>query len=186
MLKDKAQAKHPLGLPAGISNHAKISLAVLGTVITLIIVVVLSSGGGGASTDVTGVLARGTEIQRVTAEVQQLNLQDPNTQALAATVSTTLASDQVQLEQYLANNHTKASPAQLSADINKSTDAQMQVASQNNSLDQTYITYLQQSLAKYSSDIQTAYKATGQNGKAILAGSLYSVNTLLTNPPLKV
>lgn len=185
MLKNQPQAKHPLGLPAGISSHAKISMAVLGTVIVLIILVVLSSGGGGTTTAVVGVLARGTEIERVTAEVQQLGLQDPATQATAATVSTTIASDQVQLQQYLADNHAKAGKAQLAADADTSTDTEMQSASQNNNLDQTYITYLQQALTKYGSDIQTAYKAAGPVGKGILSGSITSVNTLLANPPLK-
>ncbi|HET6864164.1 MAG TPA: hypothetical protein VFH37_03140 [Candidatus Saccharimonadales bacterium] len=184
MLKNQPQAKRTLGLPA-LTKPLKIGLAVVCSLILVIIVGSVLGKPSGSTTNISGVLARGAEIQRVTAEVQQLNLQDSATQALAVTVNTVLASDQAQLEQYLSNNHAKISPAQLAADTDKSTDTQMQSASQNNNLDQTYITYLQQSLAKYRSDIQTAYNAAGPNGKAILKDSLDGVNTLLSSSPLK-
>ena len=184
MLKNQPQAKRTLGLPA-MTKPLKFGLAIVSGLILIIILGSVLGKPKTSTTNISGVLARGSEIQRVTAEVQQLSLQDPATQALSATVNTTLASDQSQLEQYLANNHTKVSESQLAADTDKSTDTQMQTASQNNNLDQTYITYLQQSLAKYRYDIQTAYNAAGPKGRAILKDSLDGLNTLLSNSPLK-
>jgi hypothetical protein len=184
MLKNQPQAKRTLGLPA-LSKPMKIGLAVVGAVIILIGLSAIFSRGGGVSSAIAGVLARGAEIQRITAEVQQLTLQDPATKALAATVATTLNSDQVQLVQYLKSNKSGVSPAQLAVDTDKSSDGVMQSASQNNNLDQTYVTYLQQGLAKYRSDLQSAYDASGPKGKAILKSSFDGVNTLLTTTPLK-
>lgn len=185
MLKNQPQAKRTLGLPA-LSRPVKLVLAAVGAIIVIVVLgSVLGGRGGGAVAAVDGVLARGGEIQRVTAEVQQLNLQDPTNQALAATVAAALSSDQAQLKQYLKANHETISRAQLAADLDKTTDAQMQSASQNNNLDQAYVVYLQQGLAKYRSDIQAAYQAAGPKGKAILKDSFEGVNTLLTTPPLK-
>lgn len=186
MLKNnQPQAKRALGLPS-FSKPVKIGLGVvIGIILLIIISSVLRGGGGGATADITGVLARGTEIQRVTKEVQLLNLQDPTTQALAATVATSLSSDQAQLTAYLASNKAKVGTAQLAVDLDKTTDAQMQSASQNNNLDQTYITYLQQELVKYRSDVQTAYNVAGPKGKAILKNSFDGINTLLASAPLK-
>jgi len=184
MMNNQAPAKRKLGLPA-FSKPVKIGLAVVVGIVILIVAASFFTGGNGTSSAVTGVLARGAEIQRVTAEVQQLNLQDPTTQALAATVSASLSSDQAQLTQYLKLNKSTISKTELAADLDKTTDAQMQSASQNNNLDQTYITYLQQALSKYQSDIQAAYKDSGPNGKAILKKSSDGVNTLLSTPPLK-
>jgi hypothetical protein len=185
MLKNQGQAKRRLGLPH-LSKPLKIGLAVIGAIILLIIINSLLSGrSSGATTAIDGVLARGQETLRVTQAVQQLNLQDPTTQALAATVTSGLTSDQQLLENYLADSKAKVSPAQLAADADKSTDSQMQSASQNNNLDQTYVTYLRQSLAKYQAELQTAYKAAGPKGKTILKNSFDSITTLLNNPPLK-
>ena len=184
MLKNQAQAKRKLGLPA-FSKPVKIGLAVVVAIILLIGLSSVFLKSGGAPAGLTGALARGAEIQRVTAEVQQLNLQDPSTQALAATVATSLASDQTQFQLYLAKNKSKVSAAQLAADVDKLTDAQMQSASQNNNLDQTYVAYLKQALTQYQSDIQTAYGKAGPNGKVILKNSFDGVSALLSAPPLK-
>jgi hypothetical protein len=185
MLKNQPQAKHSFGLTAA-PKFVKIGLGVVFIIILLIIVGSFLGGRNkGLSQATAGALARGQETLRVSAAVQQLKLQDPTTQALAATVTTTLTSDQQQLENYLATNNAKLSKLQLAADTDKTSDSQMQTASQNNSLDQAYITYLQQSLSKYQTDLQTAYNAAGPKGKALIKGSLESTNTLLTNPPLK-
>ena len=184
MLKNQGQAKPKLGLPR-LSKPVKIGLAVVGAIIILIALSSIFSRGGGASTSAAGVLARGAEIQRVTAEVQQLNLQDPTTQALAGTVSSTLSSDQAQLTQYLKSNKATISKAQLAADLDKTTDAQMQSASQNNNLDQTYVNYLKDGLTKYQTDLQAAYGKAGPNGKKILKSAFDGASTLLSSQPLK-
>jgi hypothetical protein len=186
MLKDQPKPKRSF-MP-NLSKPLKIGLAVAGGIILLIIISSLLSGrNNGASQPIIGALARGQEILRVTALLQQppMQLRDPQTQALSATVSSSLSSDQQQLVSYLAKNHTKVNTVQLAADVNKSTDASLQSASQNNNLDSAYITYLKSNLGTYQTDIQTAYKSAGSNGKALLQKSFDSVNTILSSPQLK-
>jgi hypothetical protein len=186
MLKNNAQPKRRMALPR-MSKPIKIVAGAIVAVILLVIVSsVLSGHKGGATKDITGALARGQETLRVTQLAQQqLKFQDPTTQALSATVYSSLSSDQQQLIAYLAKSHTKVSKLQLAADTDKSTDASLQTASQNNALDSSYITYLRDSLTKYQADLQAAYNAAGPNGKVILKSAFDSANTLLSNPPLK-
>jgi hypothetical protein len=112
-------------------------------------------------------------------------LQDPTTQALAATVEATLSSDQDQLNAYLATNKVKVNKLQLAADTDKTVDAQLQTAQQNNSLDDAYKTYLRADLAKYLSDLQAAYKNVGPKGQVILKNSFDSAKIILNSPPIK-
>jgi hypothetical protein len=186
MLKNNQPAKRGLPLPR-MSKPVKIIAGAIFAVILLIVVSsVLSSRNKGATQPIINAMARGQETLRVTLLAQQqLHLQDPTTQAVAATVSSSLASDQAQLKAYLLNNHTKLSTAQLAGDIDKNTDTQLQSASQNNSLDSAYVTYLKDSLSKYQADLQTAYKDAGPKGKAILKSASDSAGILLSTPPLK-
>jgi hypothetical protein len=182
ILKDSPKAGRSIKLP---KPMLIVGAALLLIILIIIIGSVLGSRGKNFSKATLGAVARGQETLRVTAAVQQLNLQDPSTKALASTVNSTLTSDQQQLEDYLAKNKVKVSKLQLNASLDKNTDTAMQTASQNNNLDQAYIDYLRQSLAKYQADLQSAYGGVGPNGKIIVKDSLNSVNTLLTNPPLK-
>jgi hypothetical protein len=186
MLKNNPQPKRGLPLPS-FSKPVKIILAAtIGVLLLVVISSILSGGKGGSTQPVVNAVARGQEILRVTGLTQQqIHLQDPTTQAVAATVSAALTSDQQQLSSYLASSHTKLSKLQLAADTDKTTDAQLQSASQNNNLDQAYVTYLQQALAKYQADLQTAYKAVGPKGKTILKSAYDSTSTLLSTAPLK-
>ena len=185
MLKDQPKPGRSFGLPA-LSKPVKIILGAVFAIFLLIIISsVISGHKGGATKQITAVLARGQEVLRVTQQVQQLRLQDPTTQALAATVNATLSSDQQQLLAYLSTNHVKVSKVQLAADTDKSTDTNMQSASQNNSLDSAYDGYLKDNLNKYQTDLQAAYGAAGPKGKVILKNALEGTTTLLSNPPLK-
>jgi hypothetical protein len=185
MLKDNQPAKRGLALP-NMPKPVKIILAaIIGVILLIIIYSLLSGRSSGATQPVINSMARGQETLRVTKLVQQLQPQDPTTQALAATVSAALSSDQAQLKSYLAANHTKPSAALLAADADKSADTQLQSASQNNSLDAAYAAYLKTNLAKYQTDLQTAYQSAGPKGKAILKVAFDSTTTLLSTPPLK-
>jgi len=184
MLKDSPQPKR--GLVPAIPKTAKIILAaVLGIFLLVIIIALISGRNKGSTQGIVSVMARNQEIIRVTDLAQQLQLEDPQTQALAATVSASLSSDKQRLLDYLNKNKAKASPAQLAADKDTNTDTSLQSASQNNSLDTAYIDYLRSALAKYQADVQTAYKASGPNGQKILSETYESASTLLANPPLK-
>jgi hypothetical protein len=186
MLKNNPPTKRGPSLP-NLSKPLKIVLGVVAGIFLLIIISsALSGRKSGATQPIINSMARGQEILRVTQLTQQqLSLRDPATQALAATVSSALSSDQQQLTGYMAKNGNKLSKAQLAADIDKTTDAALQSASQTNGLDTAYIDYLRANLSKYGTDLQTAYNIAGPNGKAILGNALSSTSTLLNTPPLK-
>lgn len=186
MLKNNQPAKKGLGLPR-MSKPVKIILGLIAAVFLLIVISsVLSDRQSGATQPVINSMARGQETLRITQLAQQqLRLKDPTTQALAATVLATLTSDQQQLKTYLAANKTKLSAAILAAKTDKTTDAQLQSASQNNNLDSAYMAYLRDSLAKYRADLQTAYSSAGPKGKLLLNEAFASSTTLLSSPPLK-
>lgn len=188
MMNNQQPARRRLPLPSlNLPRPIKIILLAVGGIILLVIIFsVLGNRSSGSATAFAGVLARGQETLRVTQLVQQqLQLQDPQTQALAATVSSSLTSDQVQLKNYLARIHISVSAVQIAADTDKSTDTSLQTAQQNNNLDGAYVSYLQGSLARYEQDIQKAYKLAGPNGKKLLNNSFDGVQTLLSSPPLK-
>jgi hypothetical protein len=183
---DQAPKKH-LPLPSvNLPKPAKIVLGVVAVIFVLIIASSLLSGkGGGNNQPIVDAIARDQEILRVTNLVQtRLKLQDPQTQAAAATAATMLTSEKIELVSYLKQNHTIVSPAQVAADIDKTTDSSLQTASQNNGLDTAYISYLKASLAKYQADLQAAYKSTGPTGKKLLSNAFKSNAELLKSPPL--
>lgn len=187
MLKDNQPVKRGLSLP-GIPKPIKIVLAAIVFITILIVALSWFSGRNSSITQpVVNVIARGSETLRVTTLVQsQLQLRDPQTRALAATVSSSLSSDQVQLKTYLTKNlKTKVSAAILSGLTDKSTDAGLKSASQNNRLDSAYVTYLKTALEKYKQNLQLAYDSAGPNGKKILKEAFDSTQTLLSSPPLK-
>jgi hypothetical protein len=185
MLKNNQQAKRSLPMP-NIPKPAKIGLAVVVAIFLIIIVSSFLSGRKNGNTALTvGVLARNEETLRVTTFVQKLPLQDSQTQALAATAYNALLSDNAQLTSYLARNKVKTSTAELAVDTDKSSDAALQTASQNNGLDAAYVSYLREALGKYQNDLVTAYKSAGPNGKKILSDAYESTKVLLATPPLK-
>lgn len=185
MLKDQPKARRGVPLP-NFSKPVKIILAVLAAIILLIVISsVLSGRQAGKTQPFINVLARGQETLRVTSSAQQLQLQDPQTQALAATASSALASDKQQLTDYLAKNHNKISPNALGGDDDKTTDANLQTAAANNNLDSAYVAYMRDALTKYENDLKAAYDSAGPNGKAILNSISVSTTILLNSPPLK-
>lgn len=186
ILKDKQTAKRNLPLP-NLPKPMLIAVAVLAGLILVIIVASLLSGRKNSQWQpFESILARGQETLRVTQMTQQeLQLQDPQTKALAATVSSALTSDQQQLKIYLAKNKVKVSMAELAVDTDKTTDASLQSASQNNSLDSAYVDYVKGALAKYLADAQKALAGAGPNGKTILNNSISGTRALLNSSPLK-
>jgi hypothetical protein len=185
MLKEQPQRRRILPMP-NLSKPVKI---VLGVIIAIILLIVISSALSGRKAGkiqpFMGVLARGQETLRVTSEVQQLQLQDPQTQALAATAASALASDKQELLSYLVKNHDKVSAKALAADNDTAADANLKTAGQNNGLDSAYVTYMREALNKYENDVQAAYKTAGPNGKNLLNNISISTTTLLNSPPLK-
>jgi hypothetical protein len=186
MLKENKPARRSLPLPK-LPNPILYGLSAV-VVIFLIIIIssVISGRNKGSSLPYAGVLARGQETLRVTKLAkEQLGLQDPQTQALAATVNSSLSSDQQQLKSYLTKNKIKITTLQLAADTDKRTDTTLQTASQNNNLDSAYVSYLKNALVKYQTDLQNALSGTGPNGKVIISNGIESTRALLNSSPLK-
>jgi hypothetical protein len=186
MLKDQQPARRGLSMP-GLPRPALYGIAGVVIIILLIVVFSIFSGSKGGSTQsIIGALARGQETLRITDLVQtQLQLQDPQTKALAATVSASLNSDQSRFKSYLLSNKVKPNPKQLAADLDATTDASMRSASQSNNLDQAYKAYLQSALSKYETELKTAYQKAGPKGKELLNEASISASALLTSPQLK-
>lgn len=159
----------------------------IGGVVVLFIIIVLSSvlfaNKSGNYQPYLSALARAQEISRVSALAQD-DSQDQAVQNLAATVQTSLSSQQAQITAYLKTNKASFSPKQLAADTDKTSDNQMQTAAQNNNLAGVYQAYLKQNLALYKADLSAAYTKAGPKGKAILNSAYDSVQTLLSSPPL--
>lgn len=187
MLKNQPPAKRGFPLPGlNLPRPIKITIGAIAAIILLVVVISIFSGrGSGTAAAFASVLARGQETLRVTQDAQQLQLQDPSTQALAATVTNSLTSDQVQFKNYLSRNHISVSSGEVASDTDKSTDSSLQSALQNNSLDTAYASYIQGALTKYENDLRNAYNLAGPHGKQLLNNAYDSAQTLLTSPPIK-
>jgi hypothetical protein len=184
MLKDQPPARRSL-MPK-LPKPAMITLIVIAGIILLVAISSLLSKRGKSSTQpLISAVARAQETLRVTALAQRQQLHDPQAQALATTVNAALSSDEQQIENYLASSHTTVSKAQLAAVLDRTADASLQTAAQNNNLDSAYVSYLQGALTKYESDLENASKSAAPNGRKILLSASQSTLTLLNSPPLK-
>ena len=96
-----------------------------------------------------------------------------------------MASQEQQVQAYLATNKTKVDKNKLAARLDKSTDAALATALQNNNYDQTYFDYLKANLTSYQNDLTTAYKGAGKKAQAILDMAYASVQALRSAPQLK-
>ncbi len=186
MLKDNQPAKSGMSRPRLPKPIKIVLLVIIGLILVTFVLSWFSGRNSGSNQPIINAMARGSETLRITNLVQtQLPLQDPQTNALAATVSASLASDQAQLKAYLVKNNVKVSTVTLASLADKTTDASLQSASQNNSLDSAYINYLKTNLAKYKEKLQIAFNSAGPNGKKILQEAFDSTQALLSSPPLK-
>lgn len=177
----QAPAKKPLG------SLPKPLLIVAGAAILILIIIIWSSLSSGKSTDNTKVveaMARAQEISRVSQLVEGQS-KDSNTQALAATVQTTLSSQQAQLNSYLKDHKKKVGDKELAIYKDSGTDGQLQSAALNNSLELTYATYLKNNLAAYNSSLSTAYSSASGSLKSLLGDAYRSNQVILGSPQLK-
>jgi hypothetical protein len=187
ILKDKPKPKKNLipnimNLPRSIRLAVSIVLAFIVIVVLFVLVLGIRVAG---SDKLINVVAQAQEIVRVdTVASQQAKNANSATQNLIATSSTILTSQQTELTQYLKNNKIKISKAKLNTDLDKSVDAQLKSAAQNNSLDKVYLTYLKDQLNSYQTALQAAHKSAGKSGKAILSKDFNSIQTLLKAPQL--
>lgn len=187
ILKNGENRPKKLGLKLPFSNLPKPILiglaAVFGFFLIIILLSLLGGRGSGTSDKYLRVMARAQEIARV-SDLVSAKSASSDTKSLAITVSTSLNSEQNQLGAYLKSAHLKYSSKSLAIYLNKNTDASLNAAAQNNSLDQTYFGYLKTQLSAYQSSIRTAYQSAGQAAKPILYSFLASVQTIMASPQL--
>jgi hypothetical protein len=186
IMKDEQQKsgkKSALPMP----NLPKPVAVILAAIVALIIIIVFYSlifGGKTSGTNqMVGVIGRANEIARISAEVSQAS-HDPLTQNLAATTQTALSSDSARLSTYLKSRKVKVDPARLKLYIHKTTDAEVQVALQNNNLSAYYISYLRTNLPDYANAIKPVYSNASVRSKPILSDAFNNAKVILTSPPV--
>jgi len=173
------------GAIAWMPKPAKIALAVVGILFILVIFYSIFFGGKTTNTDqLIGVMARAQEISRVSALVQQ-QAKEADTKDLATTAEVILSSQKQELKSYLSDRKVKADPKKLAARLDKNTDSSLEKALQNNSYDQTYLSYLKTGLVDYQGTLDTTYKGSSKDLQPILSEQYQSIKTLLTAPQLK-
>lgn len=173
------------GAIAWMPKPAKIALAVVGILFVLVVFYSIFFGGKTTNTDqLIGVMARAQEISRVSALVQQ-QAKATNTKDLATMAEIILSSQKQELKSYLSDRKVKADPKKLASRLDKNTDSSLEKALQNNSYDQTYLSYLKVNLGDYQNSLDTAYKGSSKNLQPILSEQYQSIKTLLSAPQLK-
>ena len=172
-------------LLSGVPRPAKIAaLVVVGLFFLVIIYSVFFAKKTSNSDQMVVVAGRAQEIARV-SELVIRNSKDNDGLSLATTMDEAMTSQEVQLRSYLAKQKVKLDPKLLLTYVNKSTDASLAEAQQNNAYEQAYYSYLKDSLTRYQTSLNTAYSAAGPKGKALLSDANESVKTILSASQLK-
>lgn len=94
--------------------------------------------------------AQQTEILRI-SDIGLKEAKDPNTKALISTLQTFITSDQSAVKSFLSKNGTKLTPEINAQKLDKTSDSNLETASQRNNYDDTLLDIL--------SDLQTEYKS---------------------------
>lgn len=140
---------------------------------------------GGAGDRLLSVAGRAQEISRISS-ARQANLKDPSVVSLAATAAAASSSDRTQISSYLTKQGVKVDPKKLAlyTTNNKNTDAQLEQAVANNTIDTAYITYLRAALREYSDTLKTAYtESKSPATKDLLKKIFDSTQTLRSSLP---
>lgn len=168
-------------LPKPVVLIAGVSLALM---IGIVSFSALFGGRVSNGTQLMDLMARSQEISRVsTLAGQQASSAD--TKALAMTANESLSSGKQQITKYLKAHKIKIDVKKLNARLNKSTDAQLLSASQNNNYDQAYLSYLKTNLTDYNSALNTAYTGAPKELQATLKEAYSSNQQILSAPQLK-
>jgi len=149
----------------------------------VVIIAAAALRGGGKSPPLTEVLGRAQEIVRVSQVVAPL-AQNPDTRGLVATSQAVFSSQQIELTNYLKQHRTKINAKSLLLYSDKTVDAQLQAAAQNNGLDSAYASYLKKAIIAYQGSLRAAAKGAPPARLQILNDDFASVQTLLSAPQI--
>jgi hypothetical protein len=174
--------KKGFSLPGGGSLVTRLAYGAGGLLVLLIIFSIAKNLIGGPSKLAT-FLPVAQDQQQIAhlaiVAAQQQNL-PVTTQDFIATAGLTVPSNQTGLLQYLANNHYKVNPKNLTLRINPSLDAQLITAAANTTYDETFRTIMTSQLNTYVNDLKHTYaQTTGPKGRALLSSDYDQAQLLL-------
>lgn len=173
--------------PSKLFLPKKAIFAVLGGLVIVIVgLIIISSAGNksGPADQLVSLMGTGQEIARV-SDLIKTKSSDPGTLSLASTTSAAMLSEQQQLSGYMAKAGIKYDPKQLGLYKDAKTDSNIDEATKNNQLDQTYYTYLKTQLGAYQTKIRGLSGTQSKTLKPILVDAYQSTQTLLTAPQLQ-
>ena len=181
MLKQQPKPqKSKFSLPS--NKPVKILLIAGAVLVVAILMASIFGGGGNDSKKVIDLIAQSQEVIRI-SQLEDQQFKDANTKNLSATTQMTLESQQTAFAAYLKKNKVKYGPKDLAIRTNKTTDAQLQIADQNNNLEDAYALYLSNTLTTYQNSMNTLYKSTKSTSlKTALQSAFSSVGVLLRSP----
>lgn len=188
IMKDQPKAQKAGGpkLPSGSLPKILILGGAGVFVIALIIMIVgaISGKNGGKFQAFTNLSYRSGEIVRVSKIVAGKS-KDPDTLGIIATTDAALTSEQNQIASYLKGNSVKIDAKLTNPYLDKTVDAKLLAAQQNNTLESTYLSYLKENLGLYENQIKAAAPGSGTKGLGLLKSDLASVQALLASPQLQ-
>lgn len=182
IMKSEPKPKRKLSLPK-LPKWAM--LAVVGFFLLFLIIIIGSLFSGGGNTPrLTKVIASATEIARVSTDAAQQST-STDIKNIAATTSSALNSQQQQVTAYLISKKVKVNTKKTITGLPSDIDSRLITAAQNNAYDQTYISYLKNSLTTYQQTLQEAFKNASAASKPMLSEAYTSVGVLLNSSQLK-
>jgi hypothetical protein len=167
----------------GLPKPALILVGLVGVLLIVIIIAAIIPRGGLDKQTYVAIVGRSQEINRISTAVSP-QTKNTDTLSMIATTQAALTSDNNTIINFLAKNNVKVGEKDLAVYRSSTTDSQMQSASQNGTLDSTYLAYLKDQLNKYQVDLLTAYKAGDKTTKQTLTGPFNSTTALLKSPQL--
>lgn len=186
IMQDPQQPKR--SLVPGDKRQIMILLALGIGVIALLAVVgsLIFGGKKSASVDIISAISQEQELARV-SDLASIKATDPNTRAMAATISAVFNSDSTTLKNYLKKNGTKLTTKQLLSPDKKTNDAALTTAALDNHFDDVYLSLVATKLKPYQTSLTTAFNVSKNSGKVLLKTAytnteVLSASQLLATP----
>ena len=172
-------------LPGGGSKKTRIILLISGVFLLLIVgwmlISLISSGNKAQNEKLIGLAQGQTEIIRV-AKIgsNSQSVRQTETRNLAVNTSVVIETNKNAITALLAANKKKVKEKQLNATANKKIDAELEVATSNNTFDDTFNTILKGLLSEHQKQIKDAYdSSSSKSEKETLQASYNTVTVLL-------
>ena len=182
ILKDQPKAKRKFGLP---KMPKLLLVSLIGAVLVLLVIIAGSLFRGTGNTEkIYSLIKDGAAIDRVSALVIG-QAKDTDTKNLAVTASAALSSQQQQLSAYLTSKKVKIETAKITPLVSADIDDKLKAALLNNTYDQSYLTYLKDSIGAYQQSLNNTYNTAGSELKTILSQAYSSTDVILSAPQFK-